>query len=170
MITTVFWGFALVLLGISLVVKALFGISIPFIRALIGALFIYAGIVLVTGLGSYDHKKTKLSIFTQEQTIFNPAIQSYNIILAQSSLDLSKLDFTNPIEITVSVLLGSGTIIIPDHIPLTIIAESALGGLQLPDETIINWGSKKIIPGVGQKPRLILHAKAVLGNLLIHYA
>lgn len=168
MISSMIWGVALILLGLSLIIKTIFGISIPFLRILIGILFLYAGISLITGIDSYSNKQIRTVIFKKEQLNTQYLYRSYNILFANGIIDLSSLQPTEPTTIDVNVLFGLGIIKLSSKVPTAIYAESFVGGLQLPDETIINWGKKRYFIGANKhSATLSLNAKAVFGNLII---
>lgn len=168
MISSMIWGVALILLGLSLIIKTIFGISIPFLRILIGILFLYAGISLITGLDSYSNKQIRTVIFKKEHLNIQHPYRSYNILFANGTIDLSSLQPVEPTTIDVNVLFGLGVIKLSPKVPTAIYAESFVGGLQLPDETIINWGKKRYFIAANKHSALLnLNAKAVFGNLII---
>lgn len=168
MISSMIWGVALILLGLSLIIKTIFGISIPFLRILIGILFLYAGISLITGLDSYSNKQVRTIIFKKDELQVQYPYRSYNILFANGIIDLSLLQLTQATTIDINVLFGLGVIRVSSKIPTAIYAESFVGGLQLPDETIINWGKKRYFIGADKHSALLhLNAKAVFGNLII---
>ncbi len=168
MISSMIWGVALILLGLSLIIKTIFGISIPFLRILIGILFLYAGISLITGMDSYANKQVRTILFKKEVLTVQQPYRSYNVLFANGTIDLSSLNLVKPVTIDINVLFGLVVIKLSPLIPTTIHAESFVGGLQLPDESIINWGKKRYSFGADKRSALLnLNAKAVFGNMII---
>jgi hypothetical protein len=168
MINSMMWGILLIILGLSLIVKTVFGISIPFIRMALGGLFVYAGITLITGMSSYSNKQTRTVMFKQETVHAQKQYKSYNILFGNGIIDLSRVAPKQLTKIEINVLFGLGVVKLSAHTATKIIAESFLGGLQLPDESVINWGKKQYtFSGTNARPLLEIHAKAIFGNLII---
>lgn len=168
MINSMLWGILLIIIGLSFVIKTAFGITIPFIRIALGGLCIYAGIILITGMNSYSNKQTR-SIFLKRETLHvQHPYKSYNVLFGNGVIDLSALNCSQPTKVDINVLFGLGIVKLPAQISTKIVAESFLGGLQLPDESVINWGKKRYsFSGDGSKSVLEIHAKAVFGNLIM---
>lgn len=168
MINSMMWGISLIILGLLLIIKTIFGITIPVVRVAIGALFMYAGITLITGIGSYSSKQTRYIMFKQETVRIHQPYRSYNVLFGNGVIDLSIVPIKKYTQVDINVLFGLCVVKLSAQTPTKIHAESFLGGLQLPDESVLNWGKKRyIFTGNGSHPLLEVNAKAVFGNLVM---
>ncbi|MEX0940782.1 MAG: hypothetical protein WDZ41_05465 [Candidatus Babeliales bacterium] len=75
-----FWGAFLILLGSSIIIKAIFGIDLPIIRPLIAVFLIYLGISIILS------PSKKKGIVFRNQTIHTPDTHSstYHICFADN--------------------------------------------------------------------------------------
>ena len=81
---SLFFGTLLILWGISLIIEAIFGISLPIIKVAFAFLLIYAGILLIKGLYPSENQKT---IFFGSEKI-NTIYSQYKIVLGEGVIDL----------------------------------------------------------------------------------
>ena len=131
LISGVFWGVMLVLLGISMIVKTLFKIDVPIFRLIFALIIIYWGVKMLFG--------TSLRKSNDNNVIFDNSRISqvvdggeYNVIFGKSVIDLGSIDISEQsAEVEVNVIFGSGEIYLDSEIPAkinvtTVFAESSL--------------------------------------------
>src|SRR5437016_829894 len=90
--TGIFLGTLLILWGLSLIVEAIFGISIPVLRIGFALILMYAGLTLIKGM--YEAHNQKTIFFSQEsvKADADSSQRSYKIVFGQGTIDLSDLD------------------------------------------------------------------------------
>src|SRR5438128_1704429 len=124
--SAVFWGVIVILVGLSIILKAVFGIHIPFLRILFGLILIYWVIRIISD-GAFGFRRTGNSaVFGEAHINYNEKQQDYNIVFGSGVVDLFKMDssLTNK-RIEVNVVFGNGTVILNDSIPILVEVSSA---------------------------------------------
>lgn len=167
--TGIFFGTLLVLWGLSLIIEALFGISLPILRIGFACILIYAGLVLIKGM--YEAQQQKAIFFSQETVKadrYNNQ-QYYKIVFGQGTIDLSQLDTSGhaePIRIQVYTLFGKAILQLDPQVPTLVNATSVMSSVSFPDKTIVSLGNYRYQTGTNdQKPQVIVDATAVFSAL-----
>ncbi len=115
---SLFWGILLVLLGLSMVVRAVFNIDIPIFRFIFAAILIYFGAKLLL---NRSENKTSEKLFDQVQISEIKSDKNYNTIFGHSQIDLQNCDLENSsLKVDVDVIFGSADILINPDIPARI--------------------------------------------------
>ena len=162
--TSLFFGSLLILWGLSLIIEAIFGVSIPFIKIGFAALLIYAGAILIKGL--YPAPTQKTIFMAREKS--SSEFQEYKIVMGEGIIDLSSLSTheDQPKRITIHVILGSCTIKLNPDVKTIIHANSVLSGVSLPDKTVVAFGTYTYSSDKEHaKPALIIDVTAVLSSV-----
>ncbi len=165
------WGLLLVLLGLSILSKTIFGFAIPFLRIILAAYLLYIGCMLLLSAIGYDtniffpftDNKSKVKQVTQNKT-------SYSIVFTSGTIDLSDLTITqHPTTVEISTVFGNGDLILDANIPTRIIVNNSFARTVFPDGTEFTaMGEKQMVLGnTDQTPHLIIKANVVFGNLVI---
>lgn len=161
-----FWGLVIILIGIAIILKALFGINFPIVRLIIGLVIIYFGIRIITGgfTKSFDHEE---GVFMGDGHIeFAREKQDYSIVFGKGTIDLRKMkeaDIREKVE--ASIIFGSGTIIIPEDYPLKVELSAAFGKIKLDDKAISGIGNSVWYSDNYQKnDHSVIKANAVFGD------
>ena len=167
--TGIFFGTLLVLWGVSLIVEAIFGISIPIMRVGFALLLMYAGLTLIKGM--YEAKNQKAIFFSQESVkadANNPA-QYYKIVFGQGTVDLSDIDAsTAPIRVQVYTLFGKGILKLNPQVSTVVNATSVLSSVSFPDKTLVSLGNYRYMSGdANHEPQVVIDATAVFSALEI---
>lgn len=168
--TDFMWGVILLLIGASLIIKSIFGVSLPIMRFIPGAILIYIGIQCITSqsFNSWDNKHTILFSRNHVQKIVKPE-PKYNTILSQSIIDLSDIETpSSPTQVDINVILSDSTLIINPEIPTQITLNTALGQTNIPHE-IFTWTGNNTYSTAQNnlQPLLIINANVVLSNFNI---
>lgn len=165
--TGIFIGSLLVLWGISLIIEAIFGISIPVMRIGFAILLIYVGLILIKGM--YEVHNQKTIFFSQEAVKANSqnSTQYYKIVFGQGMIDLSTIDTSADIVyVQVYTLFGKAIVKLDPMVPTVVNATSILSSISFPDKTIVSLGNYRYSTGTSdQKPKLIVDATAVFSAL-----
>lgn len=135
------WGTILVLLGLSLILKSLFHITIPLLRPFVGCVFIYLGLsIMMDPFNEAPDKKTV--IFGKSKVIGHEGVSTYNITFASGLIDLSAMQVSEPKHITINTVFGSGEIVFNPDIPTKITVNAMCSRASLPDETMVSFGRR----------------------------
>lgn len=138
----IFWGILLVLIGLSIILKLIFGINFPVFRVVIALALIYWGVVLMSGI-SFKNRASSSVVFGEGKMNYSKDQREYNTFFGKSFIDLTGVqgrDVSGEKEF--NVIFGRADIIIDDSRPLRINAASVFGAIDFPDETVINFGSR----------------------------
>ncbi len=157
------WGTILVLLGLSLILKSIFHITIPLVRPFFGCVLIYLGLSIMMDPFT-DAPNKKSIIFGRSKVIGKPNVVTYNVTFGSGEIDLSDLEITGPTHITINTVLGTTSLIVPAHIPTKVRVNALVARAGLPDETLVSFG-RNVYTTSDTEPNLILQANVVLGNL-----
>ena len=163
------WGILLIAFGASIIIKALFGISIPIIRPLIGIFLIYIGTVIITNMYPSQSTRNQSILFSKasfkEQTRVG---EKYTVLCGEGTIDLSDLAIpTEPTHLEIETIFGANTIILNRDIPTKIMVNAAFSHAQLPDETIISFGNYTYRNIATASPLLVIHLKVVFGSTIV---
>ena len=133
---SIIWGTILILLGLSLILKSIFHISIPLVRPFFGCVLIYLGLsIMMDPFNKAPDKKS--TIFGRSKTIAHEAVQTHNAVFASNVIDLTELHPQAPIPITINTVFGSTEIKLSKEIPTKVTVQAIFSRAELPDETSI---------------------------------
>lgn len=167
----VFWGVILILLGLSVVLKALFHIDIPLFRITFALVIIYLGVRVLTG-GFGGIRSDHSVVFGENDMRPSEGRQEYSVVFGQGALDLTglpPLQTTRTIEFT--TVFGSGRLILPRGVPVRIKATAAFGNARLPNGNNLAFGSQSYSNNwVDGRPGLEIETTVVFGELVIQIA
>ena len=165
-------GILLILAGIGLILKIIFNIDLPVFKILIGLLFIYLGIKILTGGFNVwkIHPGNNSVIFGETYFKGLPEDNEYSIIFGYAKIDLS--DTTNlkrSEKIEIHTIFGSTDLIIDPKSPVKIDASAAFGSIVLPENEETAFGSASYISPDYQNAenRLEIEASTVFGKFQV---
>jgi len=132
-----FWGAIIILLGLSIILKSIFNIDIPFFRIIVGIIIIAVGIKLITS--SFAEKPKNIKIDTESIKEGN----EYNVIFGKSIIDLSKIDTDQRSTIIeINTIFGTTNLYIKKEQNIRIIVDVAFGYVTFPDSSGISFGNR----------------------------
>jgi hypothetical protein len=160
------WGSLLIVIGVSLLLKAFFGISLPIMRVAIGVFLLYLGLTFLVPTKTIGHE-TKAIIFNKKYIhadLFED--HAYSVIFGEGTIDLSELD--KPTHVQIKSSYSSTTVILDPNIPTKVIIDSMFSNVSLPDETITSFGhySYKNMDKTVQ-PLLVVRVKALFSKVIV---
>ena len=129
--SSLFWGIILVVLGITVILKAVLKIDIPVIKILFAIILIYWGLKLLIG---YETRKSESTIIFNKASIkTSPSGGEYNVIFGNGEIDFRDLDLKdNKVSVEVNVIFSSGDLILDVDLPVKIKASTVFGEIKLP--------------------------------------
>lgn len=158
------WGTILVVLGLSLILKSLFHITIPLLRPFIGCVLIYFGLsIMMDPFNESVDKKTV--IFGKSIVHAHEIVTTYNITFASGVIDFSAMPIVEPKHITVNTVFGSGELILNPAIPTKVTVNALCARAALPDETLVSFGRNTYKTVDGRDPLLTIHLNVVFGSV-----
>lgn len=158
------WGTVLVLLGISLILKSLFNISIPLLRPFVGCVMIYLGLsIMMDPFNDSADKKTV--IFGKSVIAAHEQVHTYNVTFAAGVIDLSAMQVHEPKSLTVNVVFGSGELILNPDVATKVTVNALCSRAALPDETLVSFGRNSYKTPDATDPLLTIHLNVVFGNV-----
>lgn len=164
-----FWGALLVLIGLSMILKAFFKIDIPVVRLIFAIIIIYWGLQLLFG--------TRFSRKSENNVIFDNAAfekvetgKEYNVIFGRSVIDLRDLQLSEgKSKIEINVVFGYGLIYINPDLPMKIVVSTVFAESRLPRGQVGFFGDHvyKTPAYVEGEDYLKVELDVVFGNAVI---
>lgn len=138
-----FWGIILIALGLSIIFKVIFGISI--FRIVIAAAFILLGVIILVGKPSFHSNRDDSDVIFGEKTYILSQIQNseYNTIFGKTIYDFRNIDSLPPgkIKVKFNTVFGSAEILLPSNIPVQIKADAVFSAAKLPNGNTVAFGN-----------------------------
>jgi hypothetical protein len=167
----IIWGILLVLLGLSIISKTIFGFAIPFVRITLALMIIYFGIsMLLTSMGyrkpfcyPFSYQKTKIKNF-------NKKTYTYSTVFSEGTVDLSEVSLMErPTVVELNTVFGNTTLLLNSTVATSIIVNNVFSKTTFPDGTEFSvMGDQTASFGPeASEPALIVKANVVFGNLSI---
>jgi predicted membrane protein len=163
-----FWGIIIVLFGLSIILKEVFHVHIPFVKILIGLIMIYWGVRIIAG-GAWK-QNSNTTVFGESAMQYDSRHDDYDIVFGSGTIDLFKMEIpTQNRKVEVSVVFGNGIVIINDSIPIKIEMNSVFGASILEDKRINAFGQTYITTSAYKdgQPYVFLETNVVFGRLEI---
>jgi len=167
--TSAFWGIVIILFGLSILLREVFHVHIPFVKIFFGMLLIYWGVKMIAG-GFWKNNSSNTSVFGESDMQYDSRHDDYDIIFGSGTVDLFKIETpTQNRKIEVSVVFGNGTLIINDSIPMKIEMNSVFGASVLEDKRINALGKTYNTTSAYREgqPYILLETNVVFGRLAI---
>ncbi len=165
-----FWGLILVIIGISIILKIVFGINT--FRVLIALLLILTGILILFGTkGLFRYRSTgKENIFGDRIVHESPRDKTeYNVVFGKTVYDFRHFQFTEEktVRIKLNTVFGSSVIRINNEIPVKVKVDAAFSGAELPDGNTIAFGTSYYYTPSFREPEkhFFIDADVVFGHL-----
>jgi len=163
-----FWGIALIILGIGLMARFMYQIHFPWFRILIAFLFIYAGLWLLLK-PKFEFAGNNLLIFSQGKLHFDENQKDYTILFGGGLFDIRNVDLTRTRTVEVNGIFSESTIRIGKNINFIINADAAFANFTGPGGSSVSFGSQNYQPSWfdPDKPFLKIKANVVFGSMRV---
>ena len=164
--TGVFWAAVLILLGILVILNAILGTHIPFVRIFFALLLCYIGLSILFGPAHRYHHR--FSTEEPERIIVTGEAGKQDVVFSNSEIDLTGLELKDrTMREEVHVAFGSARVKLNPNLPVRIEASSAFGEAKLPDGASIGFGDHTYrSKGLDEnRPYLLLKADVAFGRL-----
>lgn len=164
-----FWGIILIVIGLSIIFRVIFDVSV--FRVVLAIAFILIGVRLLIGKPIIHHEGTKDHVVFGERTVRSNPIHGndYNTVFGKTVYDFRDMDSLTDrkTKITLNTVFGSTEVILPANLPVIIHAEAVFSSARLPNGNTIafgdaNYSSKAFEP---DSSTLYIEAHVVFGGL-----
>lgn len=170
-----FWGAILILLGISLILKSVFGINIPIFKVFFAGLLIYWGISLL--LGSFGSKVGIEKRATNNEAVFartqfkadesGSANQEFSTVFGEGELDLTGIDLSKIDTVSVNSVFGESVVFVKKGSAYRVQSNSAFGKSSISQDKNVNFAGKYTFSSPSLKEGekfLTINANVVFGS------
>jgi len=162
------WGFVLILLGISMVIKAVFHISLPLFRIAFAIFIIWWGVKSLLGNFKSTSSGNNTALFRSGYIMPDNGESDYNIIFGSGIVDLRGEDLSNGSKtVNVSAVFGSVKILVNPDIPTITKVSVAFGEAKTPEGVISFLGDRKFSNSANGEDKKVLSiiCDAVFGTI-----
>jgi predicted membrane protein len=138
-----FWGIILIIIGLSIIFRMIFDISV--FRIIIAVLLILLGLRVLIGkpdIGS-SHDANQV-VFGEKNVQSEPVDNSeYNTIFGKSVYDFREIRNLSPsrTRIKINTIFGSTEILLPENLPVKIKADAVFGSANMPNGNTVAFGT-----------------------------
>jgi len=166
-----FWGVILIIIGLSIIFKVVFGINI--MRIIIALLFILIGIKILIGKSAKNISSNDNDIIFNERsyTEFPKSSTEYNTIFGRTVFDFSEaaIPTDKSLNLEFNTVFGNTELILPPGLPVRIKAEAVFGSARLPNNNTAVFGSTIYISDHDSTTTnfVNIHSSTVFGNINI---
>jgi predicted membrane protein len=163
----VFWGVFLILIGLVIVIRVIFGIHIPLFKIAFSLFLIYLGVSVLVG-GSRLKRSDNTVIFNDASFENVKPYANYDIVFGRSTIDLTKVELADKItRVKVNTVFGSSVVKINPELPVIVKVTSAFAAARFPDGNQIALGNYIYKTGKfsTQKNFLEIEANVVFGEM-----
>lgn len=171
-----FLGIIIIVIGLSVLLGAIFGINIPIFKVLLGLFFLYLGIKVIFGSFNWKFDAEKRSsdheaIFSKSEFQYpnNKNAKEYVTVFGSSQFDLSRAEKLEGPPIEVVTVFGESRILVKKGAPLRIESNTVFAGAELPGKNISAFGKfQYATPGLkNEDPALELKVTTVFGHVIV---
>jgi hypothetical protein len=161
-----FWGIALIILGIGLMARFIYNIHFPWFRILIAFVLIYAGLWLLLR-PKFDLSGSNLIIFSQGRLYYDESRKDYTVLFGSGTLDFTKVNITRTRSVEVNGIFSESVIRVGKDVNFRLKADAAFGSFINPNGKTVSFGSQHYQPPWfdPDKPYLNIKANVVFGSM-----
>lgn len=169
-----FWGGIVILIGLSIILSAVFKIHIPLFRIIIALIIIYFGFTVL--VGSFKSKGGKAAeasdVFSSSALKADPSSlkSEYNVVFGNQAIDFTEITDGADKTVELNTVFGSQTLYLNPNTRLRVKANAVFGQVRLPDDHSVSFGDYNYV----QEPAdtlsagtLFIEANAVFGNIKV---
>jgi predicted membrane protein len=166
-----FWGIVLIVIGVSIILRIAFDISV--IRIVIAVIFILIGIRMLISKPTilYETKENQV-IFGERNYNSDPINGSeYNTIFGKTVYDFRNIQSLPEArtKISFNTVFGSNEILLPAELPVKIKADAVFATATMPNGNTVAFGSTNYEANTEKKDTsmLVIEANSVFGSLVV---
>ena len=163
----IFWGIFLLLLGLSVILKAAFHIDIPVFRTFFGLLLVFLGLRVLLG-GHWPGKGEPAAPFGDTRISAPKPDAKYDVVFGKGVLDLGSFEWKGEeARLESNTIFGHTRLVLSERVPTRVVVSAAFSGANFPDGNLISFGDYTYTSKAwrADKPCLTLKASVVFGGL-----
>lgn len=177
-----FWGFILILIGLSIIVRVLFNIDVPVFKVVFGLILLYLGFQVLFGpavrSGRHSRARSRVEVRVDrstkaQETDFDETSQvhpdrenEYNIVFGGGTIDLTDLSrIPEDHRITINVVFGSALVLLDPQMTVTVKNSTVFGESILPGKTVSFFGDDEFRFGNNGGYDIYIETNTVFGSL-----
>jgi hypothetical protein len=161
-------GLFLLLAGLSVLAKEVFGVEIPVFRLAFALLLLYAGVSLLAGTAGYRTPRPwdEVVVFGVTELDVSGRDEA-TVLFGQGTVDLSSVQ--PPRKLTLNVIFGDAQLRYAPDTPLRIVSNTAFGATELPGGQTLPFGERQwTSPAwLADQPAIELTTNVVFGHLAL---
>lgn len=166
----VFWGIIVLLIGLSIILNALFKINLPLFRIAIALALIYFGVNLLIGSFRTSPAKDGTTIFSNSKAAPTLADlkKEYSAVFGSMDVDLSNLRLEEDRNVEINAIFGSVTVFVSRQQPYRIKGSAVFGSVKMPNGSNTVFGDQTVTNENNSSPgTLWIDANGVFGEVKI---
>lgn len=141
------WGIIIIVVGLCVLLGAIFGINIPILKVLFGLFLLYMGLKVLMGAFSFQFTADKRA--TDHEAIFSESkfqypnskgSTEYVTVFGRSEFDLSTVEDLNSKTLKSVTVFGESVIFVKKGQALRVESNTVLGQSELPGKNISAFG------------------------------
>jgi hypothetical protein len=163
-----FWGVFLVLLGSSVVLKAVFHIDIPVFRSFFGLFLVLLGVQVLLGRPLLGERSGHKALFSESKFSSPVAGGKYEVLFGKGVLDLATWSAPQEdVTLKLDAVFGHCELRLNPAVPTELELNAAFSGASFPDGSVISFGRHlyRNAAWSKDKPCLRIKADVVFGGL-----
>lgn len=175
---SMFWGVAIIVIGLCVLLGAIFGINIPVFKILFGLFLVYVGIKVIFGAFSWEFSMKAEKRSSDHEAVFAEAefgypnkksAKEYVTVFGNSHLNLANTADLQNVKIESVTVFGQSEIIVKKGTPIRVESNTVFGKSELPGKNISAFGQFHYsTPGLKDSdPALMLKITSVFGSAKI---
>lgn len=173
-----FWGVVIILIGLSVLLGAVFGINLPILKILFGLFLVYLGIKVIFGAFSWNFNFQNEKRSTDHEAVFSKSqfqypnsknAKEYVTVFGSSQLDLTMAGDLSGQSLETVTVFGESEIVVKKGTPLRIESNTVFAKSELPGKNISAFGQFfYTTPGLKEgDPAMALKVTVVFGSLKV---
>jgi predicted membrane protein len=174
-----FIGLFFIFIGLEIMLKVFFNLSIPLMRLLFALLFVYIGVSIFVGRPILSHHRHGVCLdrgtnmfgsFSESLEGKELADRQVSVVFGEKTLNLKGAKLAGEKAVLrLDCVFGSMKVMLDKDMPVKITGSSAFGNVVLPEANSVVFGSNKYESpnAAAGKPYLEIRASAVFGEITI---
>jgi len=172
MFSRMFWGVVVMLLGLSIILNAVFKIHFPLFKTILALFLIYVGMKMLYGAirpGYRNHEQSAVFGGSSFQPESIKDGEKFETVFGSQRIDLRNVQLQPGITaIDVDCVFGSQMIYIPSGVNIRVKGSSVFGSVKFPNGDQLSFGDRNFDEGRETDwPTLMIDADCVFGSITI---
>jgi hypothetical protein len=166
-----FWGIVLIVIGLSIILRIAFDVSI--IRIVIAVVFILIGVNMLIGRPVIHHEGNENQVIFGERNYSSNPVHGaeYNTVFGKTVYDFRDIQSLPELrtKIRFNTVFGSNEILLPAELPVKIKADAVFATATMPNGNTVAFGSTNYEANTERSDTslLVIEANVVFGSLIV---